>query len=346
VLDDYSMLRQLTPAIASEPAHLFKPGDAVRMRRNVNANTPFPREVPHAVNPPTGVIIDYTLASDQLRDITLDVLDASGLIVRHLSSAGSAPVAEAARPPLPNFWEAAPSVLPAKAGANRVSWDLRYDAPPAFAHTFELAANPGLTPPSPEGPLALSGTYTLRLTVNGRAYTQPVTVRPDPRSAATPAELVSQHALLMKMSKAMQLTWDGYEQAAALREAAHRAVPPDATSEVTTALAALTAAIDSVRGDTAAARAFSLAGGPAPAPRFVDVNVALVSQLKAQDYADAAPTPAMLAGWAKSCGALEAAMRNWKQVSNTQLSALNAVLGRNQITPVTKPTKMLAPPAC
>jgi photosystem II stability/assembly factor-like uncharacterized protein len=346
VLDDYSMLRQLTPAVASEPAHLFKPGDVVRMRRNVNANTPFPREVPHAVNPPTGVIIDYTLGVAAEGEITLDVLDQSGEIVRHLSSAGPAPVAEAARPPLPNFWEAAPPVLPTKAGANRVSWDLRHDAPAAFAHTFELAANPGLTPPSPEGPLALPGTYTLRLTVNGRAYTQPVTVRPDPRSAATPVVLQTQHALLAKVSKAMQLTWDGYQQAAALREAAHRAVPPNANAEVTAALAALDSAIDSVRGDTATARAFSLAGGPAPAPRFVDVNIALVSQLKAQDYADAAPTPAMLAGWTKSCGALETAMRNWQRVTTRDLAALSAVLGRNQIALVATPNRTLAAPAC
>ena len=160
VLDDISMLRQLTPAVASEPAHLFKPGDAVRVRRNVNANTPFPQEVPHALNPPGGVIIDYTLASAPTGEITLDVLDASGAVVRHMSSGPAHPVPEAARPTLPNFWEAPPVVLPAKVGANRVSWDLRYDAPPVFAHTFELSANPGLTPPSPEGPLALPGTYT------------------------------------------------------------------------------------------------------------------------------------------------------------------------------------------
>ena len=48
MLDDYSPLRQITPAIASEPAHLFKPGDAIRVRRNVNGDTPFPPEVPHA----------------------------------------------------------------------------------------------------------------------------------------------------------------------------------------------------------------------------------------------------------------------------------------------------------
>ncbi len=56
------MLGSSTPAVASEPAHLFKPGDAVRVRRNVNANTPFPKEVPHALNPSGGVMIDYTLA--------------------------------------------------------------------------------------------------------------------------------------------------------------------------------------------------------------------------------------------------------------------------------------------
>ncbi|HEV8215360.1 MAG TPA: hypothetical protein VGP95_05985, partial [Gemmatimonadaceae bacterium] len=51
-LDDYSILRQLEPPIANETAHLFKPGDAYRTRRNVGADTPFPPEVPHALNPP------------------------------------------------------------------------------------------------------------------------------------------------------------------------------------------------------------------------------------------------------------------------------------------------------
>src|SRR5439155_3313010 len=149
LLDDYSMLRQLgssSSSVASEPAHLFKPGDAVRVRRNVGADTPFPPEVPHAVNPLDGVIIDYWLAQSPSGDVTLDVLDGSGVLVRHLSSVPVAPVPEAARPPHPNFWVAPPAPLPKGAGENRTSWDLRYDAPPAFVHTFEINANPGLTP--------------------------------------------------------------------------------------------------------------------------------------------------------------------------------------------------------
>ena len=346
VLDDISMLRQLTPAVASEPAHLFKPGDAVRVRRNVNANTPFPKEVPHALNPSGGVMIDYTLASAPAGEITLDVLDASGAVVRHMSSGPAHPVPEAARPTLPNFWEASPLVLPTKVGANRVSWDLRYDAPPVFAHTFELSANPGLTPPSPEGPLVLPGTYTVRLTVDGRAYTQTVAVRSDPRSAATPAALQAQHMLVMKLVKGMRVTLEGYQQASTLRDAAHRAVPPNASTEVTAALAALDAAFDSVTGDTAAAGAFHLAGGPAPAPRFVDVNVALASQLLAQDYADLAPTPAMLAGLAKTCAALGTTVRNWQRVVTRDVAAFSAVLRRNQMANVLATPSPVAAPEC
>ena len=58
---------------------------------NVNANTPFPKEVPHALNPAPGVIVDFTLASAPRGEVTLDVLDASASVVRHLSSAPGKP---------------------------------------------------------------------------------------------------------------------------------------------------------------------------------------------------------------------------------------------------------------
>jgi photosystem II stability/assembly factor-like uncharacterized protein len=345
-LDDISMLRQLTPAIASAPVHLFKPGDAIRVRRNLNANTPFPKEVPHALNAPPGVTIDYALADPPEGNVTLDVLDASGAVVRHVASGPGQPVGEAARPLEPNFWLAPPFVLPAQAGGNRTSWDLRYDPPAVFAHTFELNANPGLTPPSPEGPLVPPGTYTLRLTVSGRAYTQPVTVRMDPRSIVTPAGLQAQHALQMKLVAGLRASWEGYQQATALRDAAHRAVSSNAIAEVTAALGSLDAAIDSVRGDTATARAFSLAGGPAPDPKFVDVNAALVARLLAQDYADQAPTPAMLAGWTKICEQLATATTNWKRVRDRGLATFNGVLERNQIARVAAPAAAVIAPAC
>ena len=86
ILDDYAVLRQMTPAVAAEPVHLFKPDPTVRTRRNTNFDTPFPPEVPHALNPPDGVIIYYSLDAKPSGEITLDVLDSAGTTLRHLSS--------------------------------------------------------------------------------------------------------------------------------------------------------------------------------------------------------------------------------------------------------------------
>jgi len=121
------------------------------VRRNTGYNTPLPPEVPQAINPPDGTIIYYWLASAPAGPVSIDVLDGSGAVVRHMSSVAAAPVNEAAQPPHPNFWVAEPFSIPANAGTNRANWDLRYDAPPAFVHTFEINANPGRTPTSPEG---------------------------------------------------------------------------------------------------------------------------------------------------------------------------------------------------
>jgi Uncharacterized protein related to plant photosystem II stability/assembly factor len=349
ILDDMSALRQLTPSVAVEPAHLFQPGDAVRVRRNVNADTPFPPEVPHALNPPDGVIVDYWLANRPASPITLDVLDVRGNPVRHYSSAPVAPVAEAARPPHPNFWVAPPVTLPAEAGGNRTSWDLRYDAPPAFSHSFEINANPGQTPPSPEGALALPGVYTLKLTVDGRAYTQTVTVRNDPRSPATVAALDAQHALQMKLQDGIRAAWTGSRQVLALRafvdstagaQPGGGAVPADLVAAGT----AFGAQLDTV-GGLDASRARGRTGGTPP-PSFRGVSNALVGQLEAQDYADMAPTAAALAAFAKSCTELGIVAARWQQVVGRDLVSYNTLRRRYGVREVVAPTLAVTVPKC
>ncbi|PYP71101.1 MAG: hypothetical protein DMD41_13385 [Gemmatimonadetes bacterium] len=267
VLDDYSPLRQITPALATEPVHLFAPGDAVRVRRNVGADTPFPPEVPHALNPPDGAIIYYYLGSKPAGEITLTVLDAGGRVVRHLSSAPIPPVVEAAQPPEPNFWVATPQPMPTAVGTNRVNWDLRYDSPPAFTHSYEINANPGLTPASPEGPVAPPGVYTLRLTVDGKIYTQAVTVLNDPRSPATAADLRAQHELQMKIYIGIQEAWDGYHQVAAVRTAVAADTASTAPAEVVAAAKALDSTLAGVGGNAEGGRRFGGFGGGGPRRR-------------------------------------------------------------------------------
>ena len=337
ILDDISMLRQLAPTQVAERAHLYAPGTSMRVRRNVSADTPLPPDIPHALNPMQGVIVDYWLGAAPSAPATLDVVDSTGMLVRHLSSAPREPVPEAARPPAPNYWVAPPMVLTANAGANRVNWDLRYDAPPAFSHSFEINANPGLTPASPQGPLALPGTYTLELTVDGTATTQRITVKNDPRSRASAAGLRAQHALLMKIMDGLRASWDGAQQAATLREAA-TAAAGGAASEVRSAVATFTARVDSVAG-VDGGRGF---GGTT----FRSVNGALVGQLNAQDNADLEPNAPMLAAFAATCKQLAAVHARWTSVAGADLRALNAVLSRNGKQELAVPPPMPAAPIC
>jgi hypothetical protein len=303
--------------------------------------------VPHALNPPVGVVVDYWLAQTPPRDITLDVLDAAGAPVRHLSSAPIAPVPEAARPPHPNFWLAAPSPLPAIAGTNRTNWDLRYDAPPSFTHSFEINANPGLTPPSPEGPLALPGVYTLKLTVDGRSYTQTVTVINDPRSPASVIALREQHALQMKIADGVRASFEGHRMAVELRTALRGAVPAGAAPELAdigSRAAALAAQLDTVVGLDAGGR--FRARGAQPRPSFTAINNALVAQLNAQDLADQAPTPAMAAAFASVCKELTTTAAAWQRLSTTELGSFNTVLKSRGRTAIVLPTGTLRLPAC
>ena len=330
VLDGGAVVRQMKAAIADEPVHLFKPDPTVRVRRNVGYNTPLPREVPHALNPPDGAAIFYSLGSRPSGEITIDVLDSAGVAIRHLSSIGTPPAPEAAKPPHPNFWIAPPFTLPADAGLNRTHWDLRFDAPPAFAHSFEINANPDLTPTSPEGILAPPGTYTVKLTVNGKAYTEQVTVTNDPRSPTTAADARAQGALLRKLNVGVKTAWDAYQQVVTMRSALTAAMPSDSTSEAAQAIGAFRAKIDTVGGNGGGGRGGSggRGGGRTPPPNFFALHGRLLGMINAQDNGDLAPTDATLQGAAAGCRDLGKAVASWQSINAKDVAALNTVLSK------------------
>ena len=339
VLDDFSPLRQIQANTAAEPAHLFAPGDATRLRRNVGADTPFPPEVPHGLNAPDGALIYYYLAAKPAGEISLDVLDAGGAVVRHMSSAAITPVKEFAQPTEPNFWVFSPSPLPTDVGTNRVNWDLRADDPPAFSHSYEINANPGLTPPSPEGPLVVPGVYTIRLTVAGKSYTQPVTVVNDPRSPATVADVRAQAALQTKLTTAMQQSWTAYQQVAAMRALV-------AADTAVAAAKAFDSTLAAVGGNPDGRGGFGGFGGPRQAPTFVGVNGNLTNQLNALENGDMAPTPAMLAAWVSACNDLKSAVTTWTTINGAALATLNAALTQGGLKPIAAAAPVMAVPVC
>jgi hypothetical protein len=289
------------------------------------------------LNPPEGAIIDYWLAQAPRGDVRLDVLDSARNVVRHLSSVPEPPVPEAARPPHPNLWVAPPFALPKNAGENRTNWDLRYDAPHSLSHSFEINANPGLTPASPLGPVVLAGTYTLLLTVDGHSSTQTVDVLPDPRTTATPAALRAQHALQMQIVQGIEASYEGRRIAAALGES----VRADSTGEAK----AFYASLDTVAGLDAQRRG-GRGAGRAPAPNFSAINNALVNQLNAQENGDIAPTAAALTAFANTCKELQTVALTWQRVITTGLTSYNAVLRQRGRTVLATPAGALKLPAC
>jgi photosystem II stability/assembly factor-like uncharacterized protein len=313
VLDDYTVLRQMTNAVAHEAAHLFTPAPAIRVRRNVGYDTPFPLEVPHALNAPEGVSIDYWLASVPGGEITLDVFDSAGSPVRHLSSVSGPSVPEAAQPPESNFWLAPPFQLPANVGANRTHWDLRYDPPPTFVHTFEINANPGLTPASPIGALVAPGTYTVKLTVDGRTHTAKVAVTNDPRSAASTSDVRAQVALQRALAGAMRTTYTLYQQAAVMRARLDSLRPRDSASVSAKAIATFRARLDSVAGVAPTAATFAF--GPARVRSdFVALHDRFEQQFSAQENGDLAPTTAMRRAFMDACRDLGNTLARWRDL--------------------------------
>ena len=326
VLDDYAVLRQL--GAAASGAHLFRPSDAVRVRRNVNYNTPFPKEEPQAPNPPQGAIIYYSLGGRPPTDIAIDVLDARGTVVRHMTSAAPTPLRETARAPMESFWLAQPSPLPTSTGLNRATWDLRYDPPPAFAHSYVFNGNPGSTPAAPEGPLALPGVYSIRLTVDGKSLTQTLTVRADPRTHIVRAALAAQHALLMRLYSGLQATWTDFKAVAELRAAVAKIAPDDTVSEVGKAAKTLVTTLDSIAGDSLT-DARQVWDARPPVWSFVDLNGEFGIELTAQDNADHVPTRAALVVASSSCAELGKLVARWRQVVRVDLAAFNQTLARH-----------------
>ena len=344
VLDDYAVLRQMSPAVANEAVHLFKPDATVRIRRNIGWNTPFPPEVPHALNPPDGMIVAYQLASEPSSEITITVSDSSGAVIRHLSSIATPPVEEAAKPPHPNFWVAPPHALPKSAGINRTTWDLRYDAPPTSSHSFEINANPGQTPTSPEGALVAPGTYTVVLMVDGKRYTQTAVVTNDPRSPASAADLRAQQTLVKTLNAGVQTTWAAYQHVVAMRATLAAAMSADTASSDAKVLRAFRASLDSVGGAADGARGFGgRGGGRNPLPTLQALHAQYLAALNTQESGDLAPTASMLQGAAVACRDLANATMRWNALNAAPLTIANAVLLKSGAKPITPAPAMRAP---
>jgi photosystem II stability/assembly factor-like uncharacterized protein len=195
ILDNITPLRQITEQTASSEAFLFKPQTAIRVRWNMNTDTPLPPDEAAAPNPPDGAIIDYYLGAGASGPVTLEILDASGALVRKYASTDPEPPSDPAMA-VPIYWARPAHSMPATPGMHRYLWDLHW-TPLASEGGGRRGGGPQLpisavvhnTVPVPNSIWAAPGRYTVKLTAGGKSYTQPLTVKMDPRVKITPVAM-------------------------------------------------------------------------------------------------------------------------------------------------------------
>jgi photosystem II stability/assembly factor-like uncharacterized protein len=328
ILDDITPLRQHAAAEAARQAgnaFLFKPATAVRVRFGTNDPTPWPPELPAGENPLPGGLIDYALARDASGPVTLEIVDAAGKAIRRYSSSDHVRDPNPALDPaaydkicqqmptapdcaLPLYWPAAPIRLSTRAGVHRFTWDLRFDPfgeDPDAGDEGATGAVPHHTYDLPYSPWAPPGTYTARLTVDGKRYEQPITLRLDPRVNTPAAGLAQLNTLTRELYDAAAQAHSAYSEARALM--GRLGSGADAAALKTRIEAIAPPEIGARRG-----RGFGPgAGGGASAQTLDSVSQAAMAAAMAMQGADIAPTAGQVAAAAKARADVKAMMDQW-----------------------------------
>jgi photosystem II stability/assembly factor-like uncharacterized protein len=320
ILDDVSPLRQ---APAAGQTRLYTPSPAVRFFAGGRGQPGLGQ------NPPSGAIIYYALAAapKEGEEVTLELLDAGGAVLRRISSR---PPAEAASPgdDDEDGPPRAPAKLPAKAGLNRFAWDLRLE---------EASRFPGLILWSGElrGPVVPPGRYQVRLTAAGQALTEPLEVRKDPRLSTTDADFAKQYDLLRKIRDKLTETHDAVARIRAVREqvrgAAARAKTTPAAAEVAAAAEALEKKLTAVEEALYQTRNRS-SQDPLNFP--IRLNNKLAALARAVGSADAAPTEQSYAVYDDLLGKIDAELATLARLVESDLARFNQLVRERDVPAV------------
>ena len=227
ILDDITPLRQFSAEVQQLPAYLFSPRTTIRFMVNYGysraassgnffrdsdntqivsrrearpGNRTVERPLNAGQNPPTGVIIYFTLASKPQGEVKLTFLDGQGNEIKSFASQAEHKVA-ADPTDEEEEQETKEPTVPTEVGLNRFIWDMRY---PDARKVEGYVASEGVL----SGPVVAPGTYHVRLTVGDSELVEPFEVRQDPRVRATREDLEAQCSLHLKIRDKLSETHD------------------------------------------------------------------------------------------------------------------------------------------
>ena len=185
ILDDLTPLHQIENRVAKANFWLYKPRVSYRMM-----GSSFPR--PHVgQNPASGSVVYYYFKEKPKEEVVLEFLDKEGHLIRKFTSKSREKVKSVEAVP-GRFRRDGARPIKIEAGMNRFIWNMRY--PDA-----ERVPGAVLWGGTLSGPVAVPGSYQVRLTVGEKSMTQSWEWKKDPRLLTTQQEFQEQFDFLIKI---------------------------------------------------------------------------------------------------------------------------------------------------
>ena len=224
--------------------------------------------------------------------------------------------------------------LPTEAGLNRFVWDMRYEGATRVPRSPLWAGNT-------DGPQALPGAYQVRLTVNGKQYTAPLEIVPDPRLKVTQQDLEKQFDLLLKVRERVTQTHETVNQIrdiraqiTALNKRLENQPQAKAVADAGKQLDKKMTEVEEVLIQTKAKSDQDVLNYP------IRLNNYLVALGGVVDSADSAPTQASYEVFDMLSKQVDEQLAKWKQILSTDVPAYNEVVKKQEV-----PAIILAKPS-
>jgi photosystem II stability/assembly factor-like uncharacterized protein len=318
VLEDIDVLRQMTPEIARAAVHLYQPREATR---SVNQAA------------------IYYFLKEPAEKVTIEILDAKGLLVRTFTGTREEEKkAEARRPETQTseesesgFGQGPPRMRLTNAGLTRFAWDLRYPGATVFPGMILWGANAG------QGPMAVPGMYQVRLTVGDHVETRTFAVKIDPRLiGVTEKDLQEQFELAMKIrdktSEANQAVIRIRDLKKQARERAEKAKDP----QVTAAVDALTKKLSDVEEEIYQVRNQS---NQDPLNFPIKLNNRIAALRRSVETGDARPTNASYVVLKELSAELDVQLARLAALVSGDVAEFNRMLVEKKLEPVRSEAK-------
>jgi photosystem II stability/assembly factor-like uncharacterized protein len=326
ILDDLSPLRQFTDKIAGQETHLYQPATAYRMQ---NSTEEPPKPILVGQNPPPGAVIYYHLKDIPKSEVTIEILDPTGNVLRRYSSTKTEELDET---PDPDDKKPGKQINP-EAGLNRFVWDMRYEGTSRVPdyHLWEYK-NGRL------GPLALPGKYQVRLTVGGKSQTAPLEVKLDLRLTVDQADLQKQFDLRVQIRDELSRVYDAVNQIQDVRAqlgGLQKRLPEN--KPVVTAASDMDKKLLAVR-DNLAQMQISANEDSLRYPQRVDSKLAYLG-ISVGDGSDSAPTEADYKEFDKLKKQVDDFLALWVELQKTGLATFQKMVAEEHIQAIVVMTK-------